>query len=149
VKIDLPCLQQEQDYSCVPACLRIVLRHLGADFSEMEIGEVSKTTELGTDHDEAAQGILSLGFNVLKLENAKFDNIKSCIRRSRPVVVIVSVKHLPYGGQSGTHAVVVNGFETNLVSFIDPARGEEIEIDLDTFLRAWQARGCLGLVVET
>jgi len=34
------------------------------------------------------------------------------------------------------------------ISFIDPARGEEIEIDVDAFLAAWDERGRLGLVIE-
>ena len=66
----------------------------------------------------------------------------------QPVIAFVSVKHLPYGGQSGVHAVVVNGIEKNRVSFIDPARGEEITVEQDTFVKAWQARNCLGLLIE-
>jgi predicted double-glycine peptidase len=114
----------------------------------MEISAACKTTELGTDHEEAAQGIAFLGFKAIKLENAAFDDLVQFIFKFQPVIVFVNVKHLPYGGQSGVHAVVVNGVEMNRVSFIDPARGEEITIEKDTFLKAWQARSCLGLVIE-
>jgi hypothetical protein len=37
VKIELSCLPQETDSSCLPACIRIVLRYLGCDLSEIEI----------------------------------------------------------------------------------------------------------------
>jgi uncharacterized protein YvpB len=71
------------------------------------------------------------------------------INSHRPVIVFLSVQHLPYGGQAGMHAVVVNKYEENEVSFIDPARGEEIAVKVGTFLKAWQARGCRGLAIES
>ncbi len=148
MKIELPCLEQEQGHTCVPACIRIVLHYLGADFSENEISVACKTTPRGTDQDDAAEGIVSLGFNAIKLEAITFEGITRFIRQNQPVIVLLSVKHLPYGSQMGMHAVVVNGFSTNTVSFIDPARGEEIEITMDTFLQAWDERGRLGLVIE-
>jgi ABC-type bacteriocin/lantibiotic exporter with double-glycine peptidase domain len=148
VKIDLPCLHQEQDFSCVPACIRILLHYIGTDYPEAKISAVCKTTELGTDQDEAAQGVTLLGFKAVMLENAAFDDLVRFVLKFQPVIAFVSVKHLPYGGQSGVHAVVVNGVEMNRVSFIDPARGEEITVEKDTFLKAWQARSCLGLVIE-
>jgi ABC-type bacteriocin/lantibiotic exporter with double-glycine peptidase domain len=125
-----------------------VLRCLGTDYPEAEIGVACKTTELGTDQEEAAQGIALLGFKAVKLENAAFDDLIRFVLNLQPVIAFVSVKYLPYGGQSGVHAVVVNSVETNRVSFIDPARGEEITVEKDTFLKAWQARSCLGLVIE-
>jgi ABC-type bacteriocin/lantibiotic exporter with double-glycine peptidase domain len=149
VKIELLCLKQEQDYTCVPACIRIVLRHLGSDFSEAEIGVACKTTERGTDQNEAAEGLATLGFNTISLEGVAFEDMNRFVSRGLPVIVFLSIQHLPYGGQVGTHAVVVNGFEDDYVSFVDPARGEEIEINKNTFLGAWDERGRIGLVIES
>jgi len=148
VKIALECLQQEQDYSCVPACIRIVLHHLGDDFSEAEIGSTCKTTQRGTDQDDAAQGLAHWGYEAIKLDGATVDDLVQFLRQNHPVIVFLSVKHLPYGGHSGMHSVVVNGFKTNEVSFIDPARSEEIAVSLETFLNAWLSRGGLGLVIK-
>lgn len=149
MKIELQCLLQAQDYSCVPACIRIVLRALGVDLSEMVISRACKTTPRGTDQDEAVEGIALLGFKANKLEEASFEDMAQYLQQGRPVITFLSVKHLPYGrGQAGMHAVVVNGFKANAVSYIDPARGEEIEINRDTFIAAWDERGRLGLVIE-
>ncbi len=148
MKIELPCLRQEQDYTCVPTCIRIVLHRLGVALSETEICAACKTTPLGNDLDEAAQGVTLLGFNAVKLKGVVFDDIIRFIQQRQPVIVFVNVKHLPYGGLGGTHAVVVNSLEEQDVSFIDPARGEEITVVMDTFLKAWRARGCRALVIE-
>jgi len=148
VKIALPSLKQEQDYSCVPACIRIVLSHYGVELTEERICAACQTTPRGTDQQDAARGIISLGFEAAKLKAAKPDDIIKFLGQNQPVIAIIGVEHLPYGGQYDTHAIVVNGLERNQVSFIDPARGEEIEISLNTFLRAWQARRCLGLVIK-
>lgn len=42
-----------------------------------------------------------------------------------------------------------SGLHSHCSALIDPARGEEIEIDVDTFLAAWDERGRLGLVIES
>jgi len=148
MKIALPGLQPEQDYSCVPACIRIVFQYLGKDFSETTISLACKTTPRGTDQNLAARGIVALGFNAIKMENISFDDMTSYLLKGQPVIAFLSVKHLPYGGQVGMHAVVINGFDDGYVSYIDPARGEEIEINLETFIAAWDERGRLSLVIE-
>lgn len=148
MKIDLPWLSQEQDYSCLPACVRIVLSHFGMNLSEQEIGLACKTTPRGTDLDEAAAGLISLGLKVMKLKQAGIDEILRSLKQQRPVIAFLSVQELPYGFAIGMHAVVVNGYEENQVSFIDPARGEEITISMKTFLKAWRARACRGLIIE-
>lgn len=149
MKIDLLHLKQEQDHTCVPACIRVVFHRLGFVFSEAQICAACKTTALGTDQNEAADGITSLGFQATNLKGAAFNVIAQSIHRGIPVIVFLSVHDLPYGGYAGMHAVVVNDVGKNEVSFVDPARGEEIMVDFKTFLKAWQARGCRCLIIES
>jgi len=149
VKIELSCLLQEKDNSCLPACIRIVLRYLGHDLAESEICTACETTDSGTGQEQAAAGIVRLGFNATKPENAPLGIIDKFLRQGKPVIALLHVSHLPYARQqTGLHAVVVNRSENDYISFIDPARGEEIEIDIDAFLAAWDERGRLGLVIE-
>ncbi len=149
MKIELPCFQQEQDHTCLPACVRIVLHQLGIQLTELEIGRACQTTPLGTDREIAAAGLSGLGYKITQLQDAPFATISHFIQQHKPVIVFLNVSLLPYARTAaGTHAVVVNDCGTEEVSFIDPARGEEIEISSETFIRAWQDRGCRGLVVE-
>ena len=149
MKIDLTCLAQEADHSCLPACIRMVLRHHGHEYSEAEICAACETTERGTGHEQGAMGIAKLGFKVIKLEDVPLDTLLKFIFQGTPVIVLVYVSLLPYAKkQGGLHAVLIAGVDDDYISFIDPARAEEIEIDLDTFLAAWDKRGRLGLVIE-
>ena len=91
MKIDLLHLKQEQDHTCVPACIRIVLHHLGAAFSETQICVACGTTPLGTDQNEATQGITLLGFKATELRGAAFDDITKLLRHGKPVIVFLSV----------------------------------------------------------
>ncbi|MEK7728791.1 MAG: C39 family peptidase [candidate division KSB1 bacterium] len=149
MQIELPHLSQETDYSCVPACIRIVLQHLGHAHAELEICEACKTSDRGTSQNQAVAGIDKLGFDVSKLKGKPFDVIAQLLHEGTPVIVMLDVHQLPYAkDKAGLHAVVVNGFDGHHVSFIDPARAEEIELPLDTFLRAWQECGSLGLAIK-
>jgi ABC-type bacteriocin/lantibiotic exporter with double-glycine peptidase domain len=150
MKIDLPLLAQEKDYSCVPACIRIALKHLGHEHTESEVCKACKTSDRGTSQNQAAAGIEEMGFEVSKLKDEPFDVIAQFLNHGMPVIVLLDVHQLPYAkDKAGLHAVVVNGFDGHHVSFIDPARAEEIEFPLNTFLRAWEECGSLGLVIES
>jgi len=149
MKIELPRLFQEEDYSCVPACIRMVLLHLGYDYAESQICEVCETSDRGTGQNQAVAGIEKLGFTVSKLKNEPFDLLKQFLAVGKPVIVLLDVHQLPYSkSNAGLHAVAVNGFDGHYISYIDPARAEEIEIPVETFLRAWQECGSLGLVIK-
>lgn len=149
MKIDLPLLKHEQDFTCVPACIRIVLQHLGVELPEAKITEACNATPLGMDQFEASDGIIALGFRATVIENASFDEVIEFLRKKHPVIVLVSVKFLPYAkGQKGSHAVVVNGFDQDSVFLVDPARGEEINLAVDTFLKAWRTRGRIGIAID-
>lgn len=149
VKIELPHLFQQEDYSCVPACIRMILLHFGHDYAESKICEVCQTTDRGTSPNHAAAGIAMLGFTAAKLKNEPFEVLKQFINEGTPVITLLDVHQLPYAKSSaGLHAVAVNGFDGNHVSYIDPARAEEITVPEETFLRAWQECGSLGLVIK-
>lgn len=147
--IALPLFKQEQDFTCVLACIRIVLHGLGVELPETKIAEVCNATPFGLDQFEAYDGIMTLGFRATVRENAGFDEVVKLLRKQQPVIAFVSVKYLPYAkDQKGTHAVVVSGFGEDNITFVDPARGEEINLELDTFLKAWQSRGRIGIVID-
>jgi len=51
MKIDLLPTKQEKSYTCLPACLKIVLHHLRFSFKESEIANACNTTRAGTTID--------------------------------------------------------------------------------------------------
>ncbi|MFQ6042534.1 MAG: cysteine peptidase family C39 domain-containing protein [Candidatus Poribacteria bacterium] len=63
MKINLSKIKQEKTYTCLPACLRIVLNYLGVSLTEEEIADACNTTEAGTTLADAVHAVHSLGFN--------------------------------------------------------------------------------------
>ena len=159
MKIDLQPMQQEKPYTCLPACLRIVLHYLGVSLTEEEIADECNTNEAGTTLADAVHAVHSLGFNATRIQNATLEDLIHCLNHNEPVIVLVGVEHLPYG-DFGTHAVTVcslrspttssyGGFEGDEIFCIDTALGQEVQLDVMIFLRAWRSRGRRGIVVHS
>jgi ABC-type bacteriocin/lantibiotic exporter with double-glycine peptidase domain len=146
MKIDLIPLPQEKTNTCLPAAIRIVLHHFGADFPEEQIAQACKTRKRGTNLEHAADGIKTLGFKAIHFEQSDLPQIIDYLNKNIPVIVALDVEQLPYG-DFGFHAVVVNELEGNIVSFVDPALGKETSLDLLTFFKSWHSLGRSGLVI--
>jgi len=146
VKIELAPFQQSQPYTCVAACLRVVLAALGADYSEEDLARACHTDPSGATLSDAATAAQSLGFNALFIPEATFEMLTAWLQHGVPMIVGIAADALAHGATGG-HAVVVGGLEQGQVLVVDPAIGAERRLDLETFLRAWRRRGNRALVV--
>ncbi len=146
MKIKLAHLKQEKDYTCLPATIRIVLKHFKVNIAEGLIAKVSNTSKRGTNLEEAAESVEAFGFKAIELEEASLAELVEFLDKNLPVIAVVDAEYLPYG-KIGLHAIVVNGIEGNRISFIDPALGKEFSLPLLAFFKAWDARGRCGLVI--
>ena len=146
MKIDLPLLKQEAPHTCLPACLRIVMRYLDEDLSEGDIAGACRTTLAGTTVANAAHGAHALGFGATTVSASTLDDLLHYLDRNEPPVVLLGLEHLPYGDH-GTHAVVVCGLDGNQVTYVDPASGREMQLSAMAFLRSWRSRQAIGLVL--
>ncbi len=147
MRINLPLIQQEKAYTCLPACLRIVFQYLGVSLPEGDIAAACNTTETGTTLADAVHAINLFGFNATRIQNATLQDLIHHLSHNEPVIVLIDVEHLPYG-DFGTHAVTVCGFEGDKILYVDTALGREVRLDLVTFLRTWRSRGYTGIVVH-
>ncbi len=148
MKINLPLIQQEKTYTCLPACLRMVLCYLGTSLTEEEIADACHTTQAGTTLADAVHAVHVLGLHATRIENATMEDLMHYLRHNEPVIVFVGVEHLPYG-DFGTHAVTVCGFEVDEILYVDTALRQEVRLDVVTFLSAWRSRGRSGIVVHS
>jgi ABC-type bacteriocin/lantibiotic exporter with double-glycine peptidase domain len=146
MKVDLTPFQQETDYTCLPACIRIVLDFWGVSRTEQEIAQVCRANVAGTLLREAIAGVQQLGFHALRLDNGTFDDLTGYLSQGLPVIVGLAAAVL-YPQGSGGHAVVVCGMEQNEVLYVDPISGTEERLDTARFMRAWRQRRGLGLVI--
>ena len=71
-----PFLKQETRYSCVPACLRMVLSSPGLDVPEAELRARCDCTAFGTDALKAVDAVRQLGFPGTAKYNLSLDELR-------------------------------------------------------------------------
>lgn len=133
-----PFYSQETDYSCVPACLRMVLAAYGREFTEVELRARCECDD-GTKPSNAEQAVLQLGFSKSKLCNPELGELQAVLERG--VFPIVFVK---MGMFSNKHAIVVIEISNDKVTFLDPLMRREEDgtrqLALAEFERMWAAK---------
>ncbi len=147
MKLELPIFQQQTSYTCLPACLRMVLQYYDHALPEENIASACQVNRRGTRFDLAAKYVRALGFAITHFKNGGLHDLFEYLAQGQPVIVALGAEHLPYANDRTAHAVVVNGLAGDEVIFIDPALGKETRLTSLMFFRAWTARGCAGLVL--
>lgn len=140
-----PFFNQERDYSCAPACLRMVLAALGVHKPEDELRELCDCTFLGTDDLLLAEAARSFGFKAQKHSMSLVD-LKDNV--SGGVLPIVFIRTMLVSDRRETHAVVVFGFSEAGVHIHDPWRGRGIIVREERFVKEWQATHCTTILIE-
>src|SRR5262245_3571102 len=120
MKLRIPHLQQETLYTCLPACVRMVLAHLGETYQEAELATLLQTIPLiGTAPEQAKAGLESAGYHVLWFENATTEKLAQLLANNWPIILFFHAKDLPHG-QGGLHASVLVQITTRSVVLLDP-----------------------------
>jgi len=142
-----PFYKQETDYSCVPACLRMVLASLGVFKTEHELRELCDCTVLeGTSALKAVDAARESGFKGTRKRNLIFDSLISELERGLfPIAYVETL--LPPHAFAQSHALVVIAIEGDEVRALDPARGE-IAFSKDEFLIEWNSTRRLTILIE-
>jgi ABC-type bacteriocin/lantibiotic exporter with double-glycine peptidase domain len=134
-----PLYSQETDFSCAPACLRMVLAAAGIEKSEEELREASNCDFTGTSPHEIVKVASSFGFEKSRTFNLNFDNLKSILAEGVYPIAFINTR-IGTTGRPQKHAVVVVEIKEYTVVLFDPdpKRGE-IEISVEVFLQEWGA----------
>jgi len=146
--IPIPHRQQERDYSCVPACVRMVLAFYGDQRAESELRALFKTKVGGTSIANVIIRLPELGYTAIVL-TATFYELEQLIRAGQPCIVQVWTGHLGYWDEAWMHDLVVVGFDDDQVLLHDPAFADAPKaVARDEFMRAWQAADRLLIKIE-
>ncbi|PSF32652.1 hypothetical protein C7H19_21215 [Aphanothece hegewaldii CCALA 016] len=137
--------RQETPFSCVPACLRMVLSEQGFTLSEAELRNLCDCTPLGTEALKAVDAVRQLGFTKSAKLTLNLQELISLVDLGFFPIVFVNL--LPIDGIRGGHAIIVVGVESNQVSVYDPLQGERI-IDRSTFETAWAMMHNLTILIK-
>jgi len=139
-----PFHKQETRFSCVPACLRMVLLALGVDVSERQLRASCDTTLLGTDALKAVDAARKLGFDGSAKHTLTLDELSDLVEAGHNPIVFVSL--LPIDARDDFHTVVVTEFSDGNVLVLDPLVGERAIPEL-VFSAAWGMRHQLAILV--
>jgi len=142
-----PFYKQETDYSCVPACLRMVLASLGVFKTEQQLRELCDCTVLeGASALKAVDAARASGFKRTRKRNLIFDDLISELERGLfPIAYVKAL--LPPHAFAQSHALVVIAVEGDAVRALDPAHGE-IAFSKDEFLVEWSSTRRLAILIE-
>ena len=138
----VPHRRQEQLWSCLPACVRMVLASLGDERSEAEIARQILTTEIGTQFEDLIE-LERWGYKV-RIDAGTFGALEAQTASNTPVIVSVHTSHLPHFPLPpwSPHAVVVLNTTRAAVTIHDPEMlTPSINVRRKNFERAWARRG--------
>jgi ABC-type bacteriocin/lantibiotic exporter with double-glycine peptidase domain len=148
--LDVPFYPQEHPVSCLPACAWMVLSFWGRDHSENELAEVFHLHSLlGVQPEQAVIGLNSLGYQALWFEKATVDRLYEILNHGWPAIIFLSASDLPHG-QSGIHALVLVGFQDELLYCLDHALNKKkgrITLKLNEFKYLWRRLDNQGLII--
>src|SRR6266404_9552596 len=96
--------KQETRFSCVPACLRMVLLTFGVDMPESELIVRCDSTILGTNALRAVDAARQLGFAASAKHTLTLDELRDIVAAGLYPIAFVSL--LPIDARDDEHAII-------------------------------------------
>jgi len=139
--------KQELLYSCLPACVRMVLAFYGNQRSESELRTLLKTRPGGASPAQVMLRLPDLGFEAYVMDGSQAI-LQNMLSMERPCIVHVLTTPLPHWDQEAIHALVVTEITQEHIWVHDPIIEQgPVAIDLGMFLNAWAATDRLMIVI--
>jgi ABC-type bacteriocin/lantibiotic exporter with double-glycine peptidase domain len=138
--------RQERSFTCLPACLRVVLYYHGRDYPEADLAALCGTRRWGTDPEAVTSALLHMGCDFVRLEGAALEQAAAYLSEDLPVIAYLRLDALHHGITS-SHCVVVAEIGEGRVRFLDPSTGSVTCLDRQAFSAAWEAHGGDGVVI--
>jgi len=135
-----PFYPQEHDYSCVPACLRMVLAYNGIYKSEDDLIYACNSWPDGTKVSDLVEAAKDLGFERTSRERPTLEELRESLNQGLFPIVYIATPTV--------HSVVVVAIE-DFVEVLDPAHPSgQYKIALETFLEQWGAERHLAVILQ-
>ena len=131
----VPFYPQETRYSCVPACLRMVMAQLGVTVDEATLRDCCKTDRMGTTVKDCVNCAQRYGFHAFAAVDVTNDQLLHWLAdRYYPIIYL---NLFPLDTIWVTHAVIVETIDNQVVTFVDPIAGRR-QATTTAFEQAWQ-----------
>ncbi|HUM68288.1 MAG TPA: cysteine peptidase family C39 domain-containing protein [Chloroflexota bacterium] len=146
--MNVPHFEQELSYSCLPACVRMVVAYYGRDISEAELRTLLKTRISGTSPVQVMLRLPEIGFDAV-VQTASLSVLQQHLENGRPCIVHVWTELLPHWQDSVIHAATIVELTESHVLINDPAfSNASIMISREVFFQAWSATDHMMLVIQ-
>jgi hypothetical protein len=148
--LNVPLIFQEDDFSCTPVCIKMVLEYLRSRYPEgipnLDVSAVAKAIKTSADdggttfenikglNEELVKALPSLEF--VAGSGYMFEEIEEELKASRPVIAWITMTS-PQGPFH--HSIVVTGIDRDrlLIYCNDPVYGKET-IPIREFMNMWE-----------
>src|SRR5258708_19215445 len=90
-----PFFRQETDYSCVPACLRMILAYHEIETTEEELIRACRCTQSGTRASDLIEAAKIFGFTRTFQSSLAWDELRSRVSEALYPVVSITVNSTP------------------------------------------------------
>ena len=137
--------RQEKDYSCVPACIKMVLESFGLTLSEVDLRERCDCTPFGTDAFQAVEAVRKLGFvNTIK-GTSSIEELLHQLSLGRYPIAFINL--LLIDSIKIAHAIIVMDLDSDWVEVCDPLQGDRT-LPRSTFDSAWAMMRNLVILIQ-
>jgi ABC-type bacteriocin/lantibiotic exporter with double-glycine peptidase domain len=138
--LNAPHFRQEHEYSCVAACVRMVLEHFGDRRTEADLRSLLDTQPTGTP----ARNVMRLSgpdFEVY-LRPSNLAELQQALADNQPVIVFLQTGPLEYWPMDIPHTAVLVGLDSGTVALNDPYFATAPQTtSLQGFEKAWAQTG--------
>jgi ABC-type bacteriocin/lantibiotic exporter with double-glycine peptidase domain len=146
VSLAIPHFMQEKSYSCVAACVRMLLDYYGINASEDEVRRLLGTKVTGTRFANVARTVSWWNLN-LELGAFNISQLQAGITSGVAPIVFVQTGLLDYwAGIDVPHAVILTNIDdsASIVEVNDPSFLAPQQTSITIFDGAWQQTGYLA-----
>jgi ABC-type bacteriocin/lantibiotic exporter with double-glycine peptidase domain len=145
--LNVPHYKQEFNYSCLAACVRMVLAYHGHQMAEADLRRLLGTGPQGTPARNLL-AVASLGFDV-QLACMNLAQLREALAAGLPPLVFVDTGPLDYWQTDCAHVAVVVGIDDASVYLNDPYFDTAPQqTSLTGFLRAWALNAHLTAILR-
>lgn len=147
--MDVPLEHQDDDFSCTPVCMKMVLEYVKSRFSDgfpnLDIAKISETLKASADLGGTTfENIKNINEEFKKTRpslefvpglNHKIEDIKDEIMHDRPVIAWVM---MPDPNGEYPHSIVITDIDEDnlLIYYNDPVYGKET-VSIRQFMDMW------------
>ena len=128
-------LKQQKNWTCGPACMRIVLSAFNINKSEKFLSQIMKTNKkTGTSFKQFKKTAKKFNLKYIEKDNADIKQLKILIKNNFVVIVGYFLKD-----EKEEHYAVVKKISEDKIYLLDTEKGKNHSLIIEYFNKVWRA----------